>query len=280
MRYRQSFCVDGVMQLAKAGWKAAAVAWYRAHALYSYAAQCICRYPLKALKTSFLTNPLLPSCFSRRRAEGMAAAEPKPLLEIAAAGLGCLCADSLFNGLEVCAALSALVGLRHVVAPSLINQPLLGDVPLCSDAFAVCRWLFRHRIERKPSPPPHWQRFRQKRSAVLKVRAQLAKDSSALLPLAREISREHGVGAILLPGLGATWLRALTYTGFRIGAYPEAKRQLQKATGAPQNAAHVRIGSGLLTGSIGTTQPSPCLSITVILDLPRHHKPNCHTCAS
>ena len=62
---------------------------------------------------------------------------------------------------------------------------------------------------------------------VLKVRAQLNPSAESTASLASRIIRNEGVGALALPGLGATQLRGMTYTGFRIGAYPEAKRRIE-----------------------------------------------------
>ena len=112
-------------------------------------------------------------------------AELRVLREVAAAGIGCVCVDTLFNSLE-----------------------------------------------------------------VLKVVSQLQATPTPLFQLAQHMTQQGGVGAVCLPGLGATWLRGLTYTGFRIGAYPEAKRQLQRVSGQSDGFA-LRASAGLLTGSIG-----------------------------
>ena len=93
---------------------------------------------------------------------------------------------------------------------------------------------------------------------VLKVRAQLNPDTSeSVLSLGRRIVSAEGIGALALPGLGATQLRGMTYTGFRIGAYPETKRRIEAATGFAGDSFTVRAGAGLTTGSIGSALFTP-----------------------
>ena len=59
---------------------------------------------------------------------------------------------------------------------------------------------------------------------VLKVRAQQRPDAVALRALAREaIARDGFARGLLAPGLAATWMRGLSYTGFRIGLYPTTR---------------------------------------------------------
>uniref|UniRef100_A0A7S0J389 Mitochondrial carrier protein n=1 Tax=Calcidiscus leptoporus TaxID=127549 RepID=A0A7S0J389_9EUKA len=99
---------------------------------------------------------------------------------------------------------------------------------------------------------------------VLKVRSQLQLTSTPIPQLARELVEVGGVGALALPGLGATWLRGLTYTGFRIGAYPEAKRRLQRVSGL-QDSFWLCASAGLLTGSIGAALFTPVDVIRVRL---------------
>ena len=81
---------------------------------------------------------------------------------------------------------------------------------------------------------------------VLKVRAQITGKSFLEVWKSAE-----SVGNVCLPGLGATQLRGFTYTGFRIGAYPEAKRACERLTGQPADSFAVRAASGLATGTVG-----------------------------
>jgi hypothetical protein len=92
---------------------------------------------------------------------------------------------------------------------------------------------------------------------VLKVRAQLSQRRESVLELARRIVSAEGIGALALPGLGATQLRGMTYTGFRIGAYPEAKRRIETLTGCAGDSLTVRAAAGLTTGSIGSALFTP-----------------------
>ena len=94
---------------------------------------------------------------------------------------------------------------------------------------------------------------------VLKVRAQLAPTSEPMLQLAARIFRSGGIAALAAPGLGATQLRALTYTGFRIGAYPEAKRRIGRAMDVSDNTEPLglRVAAGMTTGGIGSALFTP-----------------------
>ena len=83
---------------------------------------------------------------------------------------------------------------------------------------------------------------------VLKVRQQLEPSGESTAALARRILRTEGIGALALPGMGATQLRGMTYTGFRIGAYPEAKRRIETISGCAGDSFTVRASAGLTTG--------------------------------
>ena len=92
---------------------------------------------------------------------------------------------------------------------------------------------------------------------VLKVRAQLGSGAESTLALARSIIRREGIRALALPGLGATQLRAMTYTACRIGGYPEAKRRVAVASGLGPETLGVRVGAGMLSGAIGSALFTP-----------------------
>ena len=98
---------------------------------------------------------------------------------------------------------------------------------------------------------------------VLKVRAQLNPSADSTASLASRIIRNEGVGALALPGLGATQLRGMTYTGFRIGAYPEAKRRIEALSGCAGDSLTVRASAGLTTGTIGSALFTPVDGVMV-----------------
>ena len=100
---------------------------------------------------------------------------------------------------------------------------------------------------------------------VLKVRAQLSTSAESTAAIARRIVRTEGFGALALPGLGATQLRGMTYTGFRIGAYPEAKRRIEATMGCAGDSLIVRLLAGLTTGTIGSALFTPVDGVMVRL---------------
>ncbi|CAE7819915.1 Ucp2 [Symbiodinium sp. CCMP2592] len=70
------------------------------------------------------------------------------------------------------------------------------------------------------------------------------------------IFREEGVLGLWLPGLVATWMRAFTQTGLRLGLYPSIKRLYQRA-GLGNDTLAVKICSGATTGSFGAALANP-----------------------
>lgn len=99
---------------------------------------------------------------------------------------------------------------------------------------------------------------------VLKVRAQITGRPMA------DLMKETSISNICLPGLGATQLRGFTYTGFRIGAYPEAKRWCERTTGQSADSFTVRAASGLATGTIGGALFTPVDLVRVRLQAEPH----------
>ena len=85
---------------------------------------------------------------------------------------------------------------------------------------------------------------------VLKVRAQQSASRASATSLAREAIRRDGfVRGLVVPGLTATWMRGLSYTGFRVGLYPSARDAAAAATGG--NGFETKLFAGALTGGVG-----------------------------
>jgi len=87
---------------------------------------------------------------------------------------------------------------------------------------------------------------------VVKVRLQLQSTGyyPGLVGGLRRAAAEEGVfRGLWWPGLYATWIRAFTTVGFRIGMYPTMKRQLW--TRAEEPPLRIKILSGMLSGGIG-----------------------------
>ena len=82
-------------------------------------------------------------------------------------------------------------------------------------------------------------------STVLQVRGQLA-PSASTWSLARQALDSAGViRGLWLPGLQAICMRALTYSGFRVGCYPTMRDAL------PGNGFGNRVLAGAFTGGVG-----------------------------
>eukprot|EP00039_Didymoeca_costata_P021251 m.343924 g.343924 ORF g.343924 m.343924 type:complete len:310 (+) comp23554_c0_seq1:104-1033(+) len=99
---------------------------------------------------------------------------------------------------------------------------------------------------------------------VLKVRKQLLQQS-AYTPSTRElvvaaVKEEGGLfRGLWVPGLCATWMRGMSYTGFRIGLYPTVRdmynRTLSTTDGGSSFA--VKLLAGATTGVIGSAVFNP-----------------------
>ena len=91
---------------------------------------------------------------------------------------------------------------------------------------------------------------------VLKVRAQQRPDAVALRALAREaIARDGFARGLMMPGLAATWMRGLSYTGFRIGLYPTTRDEALRVLGG--DGVGARVLAGAVTGGIGAVVFNP-----------------------
>eukprot|EP00873_Tetraselmis_striata_P011116 jgi/Tetstr1/431380/TSEL_021071.t1 len=107
---------------------------------------------------------------------------------------------------------------------------------------------------------------------VLKVRLQTAKAAASggggaapptLGGIARGAVASHGVlGGLVAPGLLATWLRGLSYTGFRIGLYPSVR----DAFGDSGLAS--RIAAGAVTGAVGSAVFNPVDIVRIRMQAP------------
>ena len=83
-------------------------------------------------------------------------------------------------------------------------------------------------------------------STVLQVKQQIEPTASTL-QLARRAISKHGIlMGLWLPGLPAISMRALTYSGFRVGRYPTVKEALPGDDGF-----RTRVLDGAITGGVG-----------------------------
>ncbi|KAJ1458576.1 mitochondrial carrier domain-containing protein [Pelagophyceae sp. CCMP2097] len=89
---------------------------------------------------------------------------------------------------------------------------------------------------------------------TLKVRQQAT--SRPLACLARGALSDGGVWrGLYAPAFAATIVRAFTYTGFRVGAYPAARGVYARALGSEGVAA--RVAAGLTTGAVAAALFNP-----------------------
>jgi hypothetical protein len=96
---------------------------------------------------------------------------------------------------------------------------------------------------------------------VIKVKLQLQGQIGQQAPYykgvvgaARKILAEDGLYLLWTPGLVATWIRGLSYTGFRIGMYPTVKTMFMKEG---EDSIIAKFCAGATTGAIGTTLANP-----------------------
>eukprot|EP01041_Mallomonas_annulata_P003388 gene3388-6721_t len=93
---------------------------------------------------------------------------------------------------------------------------------------------------------------------VIKVRLQMQSDVVHIASftqtkqVALKIISEDGISGLWTPGLVATCLRGIFYTGFRIGMYPTVKRKVTENIGLKPNSFGVMMLSGATTGGIGS----------------------------
>ncbi len=78
----------------------------------------------------------------------------------------------------------------------------------------------------------------------------------------RRVSQEEGVFWLWRPGVEATWMRAFSSTGLRIGLYNTVKNNIQewvgfKAKDGEPIPLQVKVLSGGLTGAIGSAISNP-----------------------
>jgi len=91
---------------------------------------------------------------------------------------------------------------------------------------------------------------------VLKVRAQQSASGASAAALASAAMRRDGfVGGLFVPGLAATWMRGLSYTGFRIGLYPSARDAAARVAGG--DGFETKLFAGALTGGVGAAVFNP-----------------------
>ncbi|CAE8727753.1 unnamed protein product, partial [Polarella glacialis] len=104
---------------------------------------------------------------------------------------------------------------------------------------------------------------------VLKTRRQLALRAAAcgevsadatVSALAREAIRKDGlVAGLWAPGLAATWLRGMSYTGFRIGCYGSVRDLILGGSdgGGILGGLGGRLAAGAITGAVGSAIFAP-----------------------
>ena len=74
----------------------------------------------------------------------------------------------------------------------------------------------------------------------------------------RNILRQEGVSGLLLPGLGASVLRELSYSSIRLGIYPLIKRAIGSADATTGDVGlGPKMAAGLLAGCIGSAVANP-----------------------
>lgn len=111
---------------------------------------------------------------------------------------------------------------------------------------------------------------------VTKVKMQLDTRIPSCYPKAmsdtiRQCIAEDGVTAgLMLPGLTATLLRAMTYVAFRVGTYPTV-RDAVSGEGSP--TLHSRLLAGAITGGVGSVIFCP---IDVVRVRMQADAPGCH----
>lgn len=94
--------------------------------------------------------------------------------------------------------------------------------------------------------------------AVITVRLQVDREQRlyrGLQQCAARIVAEDSLVKLWTPGLVATWMRAFSQSGLRLGLYPSVKR-LYLGTGTGDGLA-VKIASGATTGALGSAIANP-----------------------
>jgi len=94
--------------------------------------------------------------------------------------------------------------------------------------------------------------------ALITVRLQVDGERrlySSLRQCGARTLADEGLLGLWTPGLVATWMRAFSYTGLRVGLYPEVKRVYAQA-GIGEGLS-AKIASGATTGALGSAIASP-----------------------
>jgi len=94
--------------------------------------------------------------------------------------------------------------------------------------------------------------------AMITVRLQVDRERRLYCSLRQcgaRILAEDGLARLWTPGLVATWLRAFSQTGLRLGLYPKVK-QAYARTGIGDGLA-AKIASGATTGAVGSAIANP-----------------------
>ncbi|KNC54104.1 substrate carrier family protein ucpB [Thecamonas trahens ATCC 50062] len=113
-------------------------------------------------------------------------------------------------------------------------------------------------------------------SDVAKVRSQCQKQAMASNPnlkpiyntftgTMRVIVKEEGIGGLLLPGMGASILRELSYSSIRLGLYPIVKRAIGTDDEHGDVGLAPKIAASLMTGALGSAIANPTDRIKIMI---------------
>ncbi len=111
---------------------------------------------------------------------------------------------------------------------------------------------------------------------VTKVKMQLDTRTPRYYPKAMSgtirqcIAEDGAVAGLMLPGLTATFLRAMTYVAFRVGTYPTVR---DAVSGEANPTLQSRVLSGAITGGVGSMIFCP---IDVVRVRMQADAPGCH----
>lgn len=108
---------------------------------------------------------------------------------------------------------------------------------------------------------------------VVKVRRQVLASSSAppsSMQVAMQAMRSDGLlMGLYQPGLLATWMRGMSYTGFRIGLYPTVRDAVGAGNGnGAKPGLLARIAAGAATGAIGSVVFNPVDVVRIRMQAP------------
>lgn len=89
---------------------------------------------------------------------------------------------------------------------------------------------------------------------LLKVRKQLVAAHETVPEAAQAVYRVGGLWLLWSPGLVATWVRAFSVTGVRVGLYPSVRKMVG---GEGSTSFAGKAGAGMLTGAMSAAMANP-----------------------